>query len=150
MVQFVETLWSGDSLQTAARFLLVGMLGTLIDFSIFAFLNLQLGMTALLANTLSYSAGIINNYAFHRRWTFVHRPQKAAGKQFLRFAVASLSALAVNNLIVLALALPLGALFGSSALGAVFAKICAIVVGLSWNFLANYLWTFRAEPNVSI
>ncbi len=97
----------------------------------------------MLANSLSYSAGIINNYFLHRNWTFAHRPQKTAGKQFSQFAGVSLSALAINNLIVLLLTPVFTRLLSDVSLAAVLAKLCAIAVGVGWNFLANYFWTFR-------
>jgi putative flippase GtrA len=145
MAQLVNTLQNSDTLRSAARFMLVGALGTFVDVALFTVLHVLLGAPPLAANTLSYSAGIVNNYFFHRTWTFALRPQKAAGRQFTQFAGVSLSALVANNLIVLLLAPALGALFAEPALGAIFAKICATGVGMGWNFLANHLWTFQAE-----
>jgi putative flippase GtrA len=120
------------------------MLGTFIDLSLFAVFYVLLGAPALVANTLSYSAGIVNNYIFHRHWTFAHRPRKSLGKQFSQFAGVSLSALVLNNLIVLLLTPTLSTLFPNPAHGALAAKICATGVGMGWNFLANHLWTFQA------
>ncbi|HEX9615843.1 MAG TPA: GtrA family protein [Anaerolineales bacterium] len=134
------------NLLTAARFLLVGMLGTLVDFSLFALLHTPLGMPTLFANSLSYSAGILNNYILHRRWTFAHRPQRAASKQFSQFMGVSLSALLINNLVVLLLTSSFSEQFAENAFGVYFAKVCAIGVGMIWNFLANHLWIFRAAP----
>ncbi len=120
-----------------SRFLVVGMLGTLIDLTLFAGLYTWLDAPTLAANTLSYSAGIVNNFVWHRCWTFAHRPPKPTGAQFSQFAVVSLSALMLNNLIMLLLA---------PSLGVLIAKICATGVGLGWNFFANNLWTFRDAP----
>ena len=145
MAQRVGAFQNNDVLRSAGRFLLVGMLGTLVDFSLFAVLHLLLGAPALFANTLSYSAGIVNNYTFHRKWTFALRPHKAAGRQFSQFVGVSLTALLANNLIVLLLAPSLSALFANPALGALLAKLFAIGLGTVWNFLANHLWTFRNE-----
>jgi putative flippase GtrA len=57
--------------------------------------------------------------------------------------VLSLSALLLNNLIVLLLTRPLSAHLAGAAYAALLAKACATAVGLSWNYLANSLWTFR-------
>ncbi len=143
MSQTVDSIKSSSTVQSMVRFGLVGALGTLIDISLFTGLHVWLGVPTLLANTLSYSAGIINNYLFHRFWTFAGRPRRAAGGQFAQFALVSLIALALNNLIVLLLAQPLGVVIGSSGLGAVLAKICATGIGMIWNFLASHLWIFR-------
>ncbi len=121
-------------LRSISRFLIVGMLGTLIDISLFAALHTWVGAPTLAANTLSYSAGIVNNFVWHRNWTFTDRPRKTTGAQFSQFAIVSLSALMLNNLIVLLLA---------PSFGALVAKICATGVGLGWNFLINNFWTFN-------
>ena len=137
------TLQTNDTLRIATRFAVVGFLGTLIDVSLFALLHLQLGATTLLANTFSYTTGIVNNYLLHRNWTFSFRPQKSSGRQFAQFAVVSLSALVLNNLVVLLLTPALSAVFPDQRPAALIAKLCAVGVGMSWNFLANHLWTFR-------
>lgn len=147
MAYLLDRLQSTDMVRSGVRFMVVGMLGTIIDFSLFAVLSIQLGIPMLLANTLSYSAGIVNNYIFHRFWTFADRPQRAAARQFSQFAGVSLGALVINNLIVLLLASLFSKLFMDSTLGVVFAKIFAIGVGLSWNFLANHFWTFRVAAD---
>lgn len=147
MAYLLDGFQSNGMARSAVRFMVVGMLGTLIDFSLFAVLSIQLGIPTVLANTLSYSAGIVNNYIFHRFWTYAQRPHRAAGKQFLQFVGVSLGALVINNLILLLLASSFGKLFIDSALGVIFAKICAIGVGLSWNFLTNHFWIFRAAAD---
>lgn len=133
-------------LHTTVRFMLVGALGTWIDFSVFALLHLWLGVPTLLANTFSYGLGIVNNYILHRRWTFAHRPRRSTGKQFSQFAGVSLSALLINNVIVLLLTPVLSKLFAEGTLAVYLAKMAAIGVGMLWNLLANYLWIFRAAP----
>lgn len=144
------TLRTDAILQSSARFVMVGMMGTLLDLTLFAFFHLLLGAPSLLANSLSYGAGIVNNYFFHRYWTFARRPRPAAGKQFSLFVGVSLIALVLNSLVVWLLASPFAGLFGEPAYGALFAKICATGVGMVWNFLANHCWTFRAsQPRVS-
>lgn len=125
-----------------ARFAAVGLLGTLLDMALFGLLHLALGLAALPANTLSYSAGIVNNFLLHRRWTYAPSARRPALGQFARFTAVSLSALALNTLVVtllspaLAQSLPLPT-------AALAAKVFATGLGIAWNFLANHLWTFR-------
>ena len=125
------------------RFAVVGLLGTIIDIGLFALLHVRLGIPALVANTISYSAGIANNYILHRHWTYAHRPRRAVGVQFSQFSVVSLSALALNNLSVLLLAHPLGLLLAVPAYGDLLAKGCATGVGMVWSYVGNSFWTFR-------
>lgn len=137
-------------LQTrVVRFAAVGLLGTALDFSLFLVMQSLLQWPAGLANILSYSAGIINNYLLHRAWTFSDRAPQAAGRQFLRFTVVSLSALLLNTLIVLLLAPLLRPYFTGSGLAEALAKACATAAGLGWNFFANQRWTF-SRPGVRL
>ncbi|HYG35283.1 MAG TPA: GtrA family protein, partial [Clostridia bacterium] len=96
----------------------------------------------LAANTISYSAGIINNYYFHRTWTFALGPQRAVRKQFLLFVAVSLMALAINSMVVFVLGPFLALHLPDPALAAILAKVCATAAGISWNFFANHRWTF--------
>jgi len=128
------------------RFLVVGILGTLVDVTLFTALRVWLAVPTLGANSISYSAGIVNNFVLHRGWTFAHQSRKAVGVQFSQFALVSLSALILNNALVLLLAPWFGALLADAGYGALIAKVCATGVGLGWNFLANRIWTFRDAP----
>lgn len=119
------------------------MLGTLLDFAVFTLLRARLGLPILIANTISYSTGTVNNYTWHRLWAFAGRPRKAMVVQFSQFAAVSLSTLLLNNLVVLLLAQRMGNAFADPALGDILAKVCATSLGVCWNFLANNLWTFR-------
>lgn len=145
MAPLLHTLRVNESWRSLARFLVVGTLGTLIDFSLFAFLHLVLGLPALPANILSYSAGIINNYLLHRAWTYAARPKKALVRQFAQFAAVSLSALALNSGVVLILTPWMADAVSLPGAPALLAKLCAVGVGLAWNFLINHFWIFKTE-----
>lgn len=124
----------------------VGMLGTLIDVLLFSVLRIRLGIPALMANTVSYSTGTVNNYILHRNWTFANLPRKAIRTQFMQFAAVSLSALAVNNLLLALLEPSFDVLLGASEANELAAKACAMSAGMCLSFLLQHLWTFRAEP----
>ncbi len=140
-----DLLESNDTLKRSPRFATVGALGTALDVGLFTVLHVLLGVPTLAANTISYSAGIINNYVLHRNWTYADRPRKAVGAQFPQFLAISLSALLFNNLLVLLLAPPLESLFLHPGYGDLLAKVCATAVGMCWNFAASSLWAF-ARP----
>lgn len=124
------------------RFAAVGLLGTALDFTLFLVLHSLLHWHPLLANVVSYSAGIVNNYTLHRAWTFAARPRQAAPGQFARFAAASLGALLLNSLVVLLLTPTLQTLLPQPGLAAALAKLCATAAGLGWNFFAAQRWVF--------
>jgi putative flippase GtrA len=126
-----------------ARYLTVGTLGTIVDVALFTVLSLLFGIPTLAANTVSYSAGIVNNYTLHRRWTYGNCSHKAVGRQFIQFAAISLSALALNNLMVMQLAPRLATQLVTPAYAIVIAKASATGVGMAWNYVANNCWTFE-------
>ena len=134
MAHLNDVFETNGTLRCLPRFVMVGLLGTLLDIGLFTLLRVRIGMPTLAANTIWYSAGIVNNYVLHRRWTYADRPRKALGAQFSQFAAVSLSALLLNNLLVLLLVPPLGALFAHAGYGDVSAKICRDGCGLVLEF----------------
>lgn len=136
-------------LQRLRRYLIVGMLSTLIDIGLFAGLAGGLGLPTLVANTLSYSAGIINGYVLNRWWTYregtPRLSRRTLGAQFSQFVLVSLVALMINNTFVLVFTPALQTLTGLAD-SQLLAKAMASLVSLGWNFLLNHFWTFRTRP----
>lgn len=130
--------FSTCELRRFGRFLAVGALGTALDFGLLAALKLA-GLPTLLANSLSFSAGVLNNYVGNRRWTFADRPRRPWRSQLAQFALVSLVGLALNNLIVLSFE---GILAWPGVPGYLPAKVLATGVVVFWNYLANRCWTF--------
>jgi putative flippase GtrA len=138
-------LQSNEKILSAGKYVAVGLMGTILDIGLYALLHIVIGMPILLANSIAYTTGMINNYFFHRYWTFANREHKAVGLQLSEFVVVSLSGLVVNNLLVLAFGQPFGLMFASDATGDILSKVAAQGLSMCWNFLVNHLWTFR-EP----
>ena len=143
MAHITPTVQTNDKTQSIGRYLAVGLMGTILDIGLYAILHIFLGMPILLANSISYCAGLVNNYFFHRYWTFANRTHKAFGLQLSEFTVVSISGLIVNNLLVLLLGQPFGLLFASDATSDLLSKVAAQGLSMCWNFLVNHLWTFR-------
>jgi putative flippase GtrA len=129
-------------LQCFSRFLTVGAVGTLLDFSLLTLLKLA-GLPTLFANTFSFTAGLINNFTWNRLWTFHETVHLDWRRQLTQFTVVSLIGLALNNLIVLSLEGLLGAMFGQPEWGYLPAKVIATGVVVFWNYFANRKWTFK-------
>lgn len=125
-----------------ARFLTVGALGTFLDFGLLTVLKM-IGLPTLPANSLSFTAGVVNNFALNSRWTFADRRAGNWRAQFVQFLLVSLVGLAINNAIVILLEAPLGAWIGDAAWGYAPAKVIATGVVVFWNYFANRNWTFR-------
>lgn len=133
--------------QRVGRFLVVGASGTALDFVLLTLLKAA-GLATLPANTLSFSAGIVNNFLLNRWWTYADARAKSVGVQFGQFALVSLIGLLLNNGIMLLLEAPLGSLLNGASWSYLLAKILATAVVIVWNFVANRYWTFNDAPRV--
>lgn len=124
------------------RFLTVGTLGTLLDFSLLTTLKLA-GMPTLFANSISFTAGLLNNFTWNRLWTFRDCLRADWRRQLAQYALVSLIGLALNNLIVISLEDLFGILLGRPKWGYLPAKVIATGTVVFWNYFANRTWTFR-------
>jgi putative flippase GtrA len=124
-------------------------MGTAIDVVLFALLRIRLGIPDLLANSAAYGAGTVNNFVFHRNWTFAGQQRKSLGRQFAQFVAVSAMALAVNNLLLILLENAFDALFATSEVGELLAKVCAMVAGMCLSFILQHTWTFRTHAPTS-
>ncbi len=135
----------GASVRQTAKYVTVGAMGTLIDVVLFMLLRIRFGISDLLANTAAYGAGTVNNFIVHRRWTFAGQRQqrKAVGVQFAKFVAVNLTALAVNNLLLVLLEPTFDTLFDASEFGEMLAKGLAMTAGMCLSFALQRAWTFR-------
>ena len=83
-----KTLWQ------MAKFAIVGVLNTLVDFAVFLSLNLTLGWVYA-AQVLGYTAGIINSYLWNSNWTFRKERTKSFREMSL-FLLVNLLSLGVS------------------------------------------------------
>lgn len=134
---------SNREVERFSRFLAVGAVGTALDFSLLTLLKLG-GLPTLFANSLSFTAGLLNNFTWNRLWTFGDVEQSDWRKQFMQFTVVSLIGLLLNNAIVLSLENVLGSMLGQPEWGYLPAKVIATGVVAFWNYFANRTWTFKA------
>ena len=133
---------SNKEIERFSRFLAVGAVGTLLDFSLLTLLKLA-GLPTLLANSLSFTAGLVNNFTWNRLWTFGDAIQPDWHRQLVQFTAVSLVGLALNNLIVLSLEGIFGTMLGQPDWGYLPAKVIATGAVVFWNYFANRMWTFK-------
>ena len=120
----------------AAKFAVVGVANTLIDYGVFALLAQVLSVNVYLSQVIGYSCGILNSYIFNRSWTF----QSESG-----FFSPTLVRFLVLNLCMLGVSTGLLALFLQFGLCKLAAKACTVVVTMAVGFVVNRLWVFRTQ-----
>ncbi len=146
------------------KFSIVGVIGTVIDFGLFNVLHNIIGVDTILANLMSTSAAVVNNYTWSRYWVYPETRDRQGGKKFLRFVVVSVIAVALNTSILRGADLwlfgPHGLFSGLVACAAAavgmahpvfssnMAKVVATGIVLFWNFFANRMWTFNDVDQV--
>jgi putative flippase GtrA len=124
----------------AARFIVVGLLNTVVDLGAFYLLTLIPGMPEIAAKTISYILGICNSFVWNKFWTFSARGSGQGKREFAVFFAVNIPPLVVN--IVVFSLLGLWTTSGSFAVreGKAFA---AAIVAVIWNFLGSRYLAFR-------
>lgn len=127
-----------------AKFALVGVLNTAIDFGALNFLIARTGVVdgplIILLNATSFSIAVLNSFYWNREWVF------GAGKKsnFVTFFAVTLIGLAINTGVVFALTTFVSpVLVNSDTLWANFAKVLATGLSLVWNFMGYRLIVFK-------
>lgn len=115
------------------RFCTVGLGNTAVDFTAF-YLLMQFGLPYLLAQVLSYSAGVVNSYFLNRKWTF-RVARKANVLEAASFVI-------VNGLSLLVSTGLLSVLHDGYHLNLWLSKLTATGVGMIVNFMGSRLWVF--------
>ncbi len=141
-----------------AKFLVVGTIGAVVDFSLLNVLMLtlraqrvDLGMWNLFgvltlngnltfSNTISFTSAVISNFIWNRYWTYPESRSKPLAGQLGQFFVVNIAGLAINLTVLNALDPFFTRLLGP--LGYNAAKAVATVVVLFWNFIVNRFWTY--------
>ena len=118
------------------RFLIVGALGTSIDFCLFFIGYNLLGLGIVIANLISYGTGITCSFFFHRSWTFRERARKRSKRRLGWSLAFGYTGLLLNTLMVWAFALMFPVWIG---------KIAAVGVILFYNYLTNKYIVFAAH-----
>jgi putative flippase GtrA len=114
----------------------VGVIGAVVDYSILIGLVELVRLYALIAQAISFTCAVVNNYILNRNWTFGDIRHKGPAVQFTQFFIVSVAGLGTRSVIFYFLFEVLGLWY-------IYATAMAIIVVLIWNFFANLVWTFR-------
>lgn len=130
------------SIRRFVKFGIVGVSGTLIDFSITWLCRDILGLPDLIANAIGFVVAATTNYILNRIWTW-HSTEKNVGVEYLKFFAVSVIGLLLNTLILFLLK---GFdLFDNPDLNFWSAKVGATLIVMLWNFFANNFFTFKKK-----
>lgn len=117
------------------KFGIVGLSGTAIDFLFTWICKEKLKWNKFISNSIGFSIAATSNYILNRIWTFESNNPEVS-REYLSFFFISSIGLALNNFFVF--------LFNEKLkLNFYLSKAFAITLVAIWNFIPNYLFTFR-------
>lgn len=119
------------------RFLAIGVLNTFVGLATIYLCKWALETGDVIANMIGYAVGLINSFAWNRRWTFAH--SGAALPAAMRFVIVFLFAYAVNLATVLAAIHVFG-------VNSYLAHALAIVPYTIFFYLGSKYFAFRSAP----
>ena len=117
------------------KFCAVGFSGMLIDFGNTWLLKEKVRINKYIANSTGFILAATSNYIWNRLWTFQSENSHIAVEYF-SFILISVAGLGINNFVIFLLNDKLKINFYLS-------KLFAIGVVTVWNFLMNFIITFR-------
>jgi putative flippase GtrA len=120
------------------KFLVGGSITFVVEYGIFYGLYVSLAWPLLLANSISFGAGLAISFMFNRMWAFKSTGYKRGSHhQAVLYAILAVTNLIMNNLIV-------GSLI-YAGLDAKISKIIAILTIATWNFLVYKHVIFKED-----
>lgn len=123
-------LGKGDSLnkmKQLIKFLMVGILNTLLGYAIIFFSMYFLSLTAVVSNIIGYMVGLVLSYVLNRKVTFQSTSKSKA--EIVRFLLVFLVAYLAN----------LGALLMLIRVGGVHEGVAQVLAGVIYVFVSFFL-----------
>jgi putative flippase GtrA len=117
------------------KYCVVGATGYLVNFAIFTVLYGVVGVSYLLAATVSFAVSATNNFLLNKYWTFGN-PAGNTATQAGRFLVVSVASWSLNMALLILMVEALG-------INEYVSQALAIATVTILNFTGNKLWSFR-------
>jgi len=119
------------------RYLIIGGISFIIDFTLFNFFVFGLSIEPLPANMTSIAISVLFNFIMSNYWTF-----KAGGNSKRKKIVKYLSIIALNYLINNTI---LYLLITYTSLHVAVIKIMVTILQISWTFMLYKVWVFKIK-----
>ncbi|MDP2965677.1 MAG: GtrA family protein [Pelolinea sp.] len=135
------------------RFAVVGISGTLVDFSIFNLLSVGVGLPVIQSSIVSFLVAVVNNFIWNRNWTYPESKEKCLSEQLFKFSIVSVLGLLIRTLLFALIEKPLKNITNGpfsqqffikpEIIGHNIALAAVIVIVLFWNYFINRVWTYK-------
>jgi putative flippase GtrA len=134
------------------RFLVVGLIGAVVDFGIENLLHRYFGVPYVLAGAISFICAIFSNFFWNRYWTYPDSRSKPLLGQLIQFFIVNVSGLIIRLPILRFLEPIITGIFLNlperflvlppDATGENLTLAIAVGIVLFWNFFVNRYWTY--------
>lgn len=154
-VETANRFFRGQLFHKLAKFIMVGVLNTGIDFFVFNMLisvtGLDKGISITLFKTVSFLSALFNSYELNRLWTFDEEAAPSWSRQeLIRFAVVTVSGLLVNVGTTSLIVNTTTPLFGLSQVRwDNVAAVAATASNFVWDFAGYKLFVFISSQSVA-
>lgn len=135
------------------KFLVVGVIGAVVDFGTFNILTGVLHMNPIVSQVFSFVAAVISNFIWNRVWTYPDSRSKSMLKQLGQFMFVSILGIGIRTPIFAILHVQLFRLYSQylqplplvtpQFMGRNSALAVAVGVVMLWNFFVNRYWTYN-------
>ncbi len=131
----LKLLLGNEKIKKIIKFGITGGLNTLVDFAVYTLVLWINPNVMYLAQTLGYSAGIVNSYTINRKWTFKTNT-KYVGKELVQFILLNLAMLGVSFVCLYLFTTWLSC-------GKIVAKLFTTAITMVISFLVNNFLIFK-------
>lgn len=134
------------------RFMVVGSIGFVVDFSVFNLCRSGLGITPEVSSVISFIVAVISNFTFNRFWTYPDSRSKPILGQLAQFGIVNVAGLIIRTLVFAIIITPLSNLakqllpeffIPGYVVGENAALAIVVIIVMFWNFFANRYWTYN-------
>jgi putative flippase GtrA len=140
-MDLIRRFWHRDRITgQAARFMIVGVMNTVVDLIAFYLIGRIPGMPHTAAKGVSYVLGICNSFFWNKYWTFGARRSQQGKREFVVFFAVNLPPLLVNVVVFTVLGIWIQS---GSAWMRMAKAFAAAIVATAWNFFGSRYIAFR-------
>ena len=134
------------------RFVVVGVIGAIIDFGIMNLLTQIFGIALVPAGTVSFICAIISNFIWNRFWTYPESRSRPISQQLVMFFIVNIAGMIIRIPILHFMEPPILSFFenynwalqfDTEFLAKNFTLALAVGIVMLWNFFVNRYWTYN-------
>ena len=134
------------------KFLIVGIVGAVVDFGVMNLLTRLFDAPLVLAGSVSFICAVISNFTWNRIWTYPDSRSRPLLRQLLMFTAVNVAGIAIRIPILYFIEPPLFRLFEritdlKPATAEFIAKNLTLATAMGivmlWNFFVNRYWTYN-------